>query len=116
MRSRQRTGKWVIKIRKAINFDIDTKEYEKFTSKKAPTAYLEIKGFLKKNGFEHRQGSGYVSKENLSDRKVTAIIIKMTQKLKWTKYCMKEIDATNVGKQHSLLNIINESRLSDLEI
>ena len=29
---------------------------------------------------------------------------------------MREIDATNVGKQHSLLNIINESGLSDLEI
>lgn len=47
-------------MRKAINFDIDTKKYEEFTGKKSPFAYDEIKRFLKRNGFEHRQGSGYV--------------------------------------------------------
>lgn len=49
-------------MRKALNFDLDTKKYEEFTHRPAPTAYAEIWRFLKKNDFEHRQGSGYVSK------------------------------------------------------
>ena len=85
-------------MRKAINFDIDTKKYEEYTGKKAPTAYAEVKKFLKKNGFEHRQGSGYVSKNSLDDLRITAIITNMTLTLKWLRFCVKEIDVTNKGK------------------
>ncbi len=100
-------------MRKAINFDIDTKKYEKHTGRKAPTAYAEIKQFLKKNGFEHRQGSGYVSKNSLDDLRITAIITNMTLTLEWLKYCVKEIDVTNIGKQHSLLDTINKAPVQD---
>ena len=110
-------------MRKAINFDIDTKKYEEYTEKKAPTAYAEVKKFLKKNGFEHRQGSGYVSKNSLDDLRITAIITNMTLTLKWLRFCVKEIDVTNIGKQHSLLDTINKpyigddlSNLDDIEI
>lgn len=44
-------------MRKAINFDINTKEYEKITGKKASNAYDPIKRFLLKRNFIHRQGS-----------------------------------------------------------
>ena len=110
-------------MRKAINFDIDRKKYEEHTGKKASTAYAEIKRFLKKNGFEHRQGSGYVSKNSLDDLRITAIITNMTLTLKWLRFCVKEIDVTNIGKQHSLLDTINRpyiqddlSNLDDIEI
>ena len=110
-------------MRKAINFDIDTKKYEEYTGKKAPTAQAEVKKFLKKNGFEHRQGSGYVSKNSLDDLRITAIITNMTLTLKWLRFCVKEIDVTNIGKQHSLLDTINKpyneddlSNLDDIEI
>ncbi len=110
-------------MRKAINFDIDTKKYEEYTNKKVSTAYAEIKRFLKKNGFEHRQGSGYVSKESLADWNITAIITNMSLKLEWLKYCVKEIDVTNIGKQHSLIDTINQAatkddfnKLDDIEI
>lgn len=106
-------------MKKAINFDIDTKKYEAYTGKKPPSAYHEIKKFLKKNGFEHRQGSGYISEKNLNDSDVITLITNMTLKFDWLKYCVKEIDVTNIGKQHSLLNIIKTSitdKLSDLEL
>lgn len=110
-------------MRKAINFDIDTKKYEEYTGKKVPTAYAEVKKILKKNGFEHRQGSGYVSKNSLDDLRITAIITNMTLTLKWLRFCVKEIDVTNIGKQHSLLDTINKpyieddlSNLDDIEI
>ncbi len=112
-----------LSMRKAINFDIDTKKYEEYTGKKAPTAYAEIKAFLKKNDFEHRQGSGYISKKSLDDLKITAIITNMTLTFNWLKYCIKEIDVTNIGKQHSLKDTINKvptdnksMELNDLEI
>ena len=100
-------------MRKAINFDIDTKKYEEYTGKKAPTAYAEEKKFLKKNGFGHRQGSGYVSKNSLDDLRITAIITNMTLTLKWLRFCVKEIDVTNIGKQHSLLDTINKPYIED---
>lgn len=107
-------------MRKALNFDLDTKKYEEDTGKHSPTAYAEIKRFLKKNNFEHRQGSGYISKDSLNDGKVFAIIQSMSIELKWLKNCVKQIDVTNIGKQHSLLETIskatNDNDLSDLEI
>lgn len=94
-------------MRKAINFDIDTKKYKEATSKRPLIAYGEIKRFLKKNGFEHRQGSGYVSKASLNDVKIYAIIQNMSLELKWLKKCVKQIDVTNIGRQHSLIDTIN---------
>lgn len=110
-------------MKKAINFDIDTKKYEEYTGKHSPTAYNEIKRFLKKNGFEHRQGSGYISKASLNDSDIITLITNMTLTFNWLKYCIKEIDVTNIGKQHSLVDMISKapinndlSDLSDIEI
>lgn len=103
-----------------MNFDLDTKQYEKITHKKAPVAYYEIKKFLKKNNFEHRQGSGYVSKNSLNDLQISTIIQDMAIELEWLRKCIKQIDVTNIGKQHSLTNIISnapfKSDLSDIEL
>lgn len=95
-------------MRRAINFDIDTNKYEIYTGKKYPTAYEQIRKFFYQNDFLHRQGSGYISINSLEDRKVTAIIMKMSIEFEWLKYCVKEIDVTNIGKQHSLVEILNE--------
>ena len=110
-------------MRKALNFDLDTKKYEEYTGKHSPTAYAEIKRFLQKNDFEHRQGSGYISKNSLSDGKIFAIIQNMSMELKWLRNCVEKIDVTNIGKQHSLLDTINKapmsselSELDDIEI
>ena len=107
-------------MRKALNFDLDTKKY---AGKHSPTAYAEIKRFLQKNDFEHRQGSGYISKNSLSDGKIFAIIQNMSMELKWLRNCVEQIDVTNIGKQHSLLDTINKapmsselSELDDIEI
>ena len=49
--------------KKAINFDLDTKKLREFHPKGITQAYTDIRNFLESMGFEHRQGSGYVSKE-----------------------------------------------------
>ena len=106
-------------MRKALNFDLDTKKYEEFTGKHSPIAYAEIKRFLQKNDFEHRQGSGYVSRDSLNDGKIFAIIQNMSMELKWLRNCVEQIDVTNIGKQHSLIDAVNKApdkdNLLDLE-
>lgn len=37
----------------------------------------------------------------------------MTLTLKWLRFCVKEIDVTNIGKQHSLLDTINKPYIED---
>ena len=99
---------------KSNKFWYRKKKYEQITDRKSPTAYVEIKRFLEKNSFEHRQGSGYISKESLIDHDITALIINMTLTLDWFKYCIKQIDVTNIGKQHSLLETINSVSIKDV--
>lgn len=100
-------------MRKALNFDLDTKKYEEYTGRKATTAYKEIKRFLKRNNFEHRQGSGYISMDSLTDGKIFAIIQNMSVELKWLRTCVKQIDVTNIGKQHSMVDAVNKALVID---
>ena len=99
-------GLW---MKKALNFDLNTKKYEEYTGKHAPTAYYAIKKYLKRNGFVHRQGSGYISIDSLNDSKIFAIIHNMSFELEWLGYCVKQIDVTNIGKQHSLIDVVNKT-------
>lgn len=108
-------------MRKAINFDIDTKKYEKFTGKPAPTAYAEIRRFLKKYDFEHRQGSGYVSKNDMKTSDIGILATNMALTFDWLKYCIKQIDVTNIGRQHSLVSTIGNAKnepfnVNDIEL
>ena len=59
--------------KKAINFDLDTKKLREFHQKGITQAYTDIRNFLESMGFEHRQGSGYVSKEPMRYATVDAI-------------------------------------------
>ena len=52
--------------RKAINFDLSTNELKKHF-KDTRESYIKIKTFMLENGFEHRQYSGYASKEPMDD-------------------------------------------------
>ncbi len=60
--------------RKAINFDRDTNELKKhYPGKNYRNAYTDIKKLMEESGFEHRQWSGYVSKDKISLQKVASI-------------------------------------------
>lgn len=96
-------------MKKALNFDLDTKKYQMETGKKAPFAYNQIKKYLLCRKFEHRQGSGYVSIENMTDSSIFAMIQKMSIEFVWLKTCVKQIDVTNIGKQFSLIYAIKNT-------
>ena len=90
------------KKRMMINFDLDTKKYEKITNKPSPTAYYQIRQYMEKNEYVHRQGSCYISKQATSRAEVLADVKHFSLNNKWFNHCVKELDLTTVGRTLSI--------------
>lgn len=91
--------------RKAINFDLSTNELKKYF-KNTAEAYNQIKDFMLQNGFEHRQYSGYASKEVMEDDDITLLVLNITNKFSWLYSCAQKFDVTDIGEQHDLKDIL----------
>lgn len=82
---------------RAINFDLSIVALAEHYSRSNPKgAYKDINAFFKKNGFEHRQGSGYCSNKELSDLEVICVIDEMFKAMPWLDECSKKIDVTSI--------------------
>lgn len=92
--------------RKAINFDLDTNKMKEL--KLYPKGYRTLGASLKKHGFEHRQGSGYISKERIDSIMVARIIESVTKEQVWLAECVRKIDVTDIGRQHDLTATVRE--------
>ena len=81
--------------RKSVNFDLHTESVRKAIEsgeadfKSVSTAWGRIKRYLKKNGFEHIQGSGYISKEAMDVRSVRTAFLTLGENNPWLAPCMK---------------------------
>ena len=100
--------------KKAINFDLDTKELLKHF-KNTHQAYSSIKKFMEENGFEHRQYSGYVSNEPISEFAAISITEKLNKKFKWLKDCVQKYDVTEIGETYDLKYIFDEAKKQEQE-
>lgn len=99
--------------RKAINFDLITGNLKKhFGENRYQKGYYEITKFMLKNGYSHRQYSGYVSNKELCDFDVIRTIKQMKRKMPWLKSCVRVIDMTNVGDIHDLTDLIKGKKRS----
>lgn len=99
----------VSKSRKALNFDLDNHLLKKhYPSKNYKMGWRDIQVYLKKNGFLHRQYSGYVSNDYMEMNEVIQIITEMSLSFIWLKKCVKEFDVTIVGGEYSLIDYINQ--------
>ena len=95
---------------KCINFDLDTKQLLKIFPNGTREPYALIKKFFEDRGFEHRQYSGYISKEPLSKYDIVAIMGELGQNFTWLKNCIQEFDVSNVINEVSVKNqIINSA-------
>ncbi len=67
--------------RKAVNFDLDTNALKQFypVPKHWGRVYADIKKFMLKEGFKHRQWSGYVSNGNMTSFQMNAKMMKLSQ-------------------------------------
>ncbi|MCR6580371.1 VapD family protein [Campylobacter insulaenigrae] len=100
--------------RKAINFDLSTDALKKyFDDTRKP--YGLIKDFMLENGFEHRQYSGYASKEPISNEDVFSIVLRISRQFTWLGECVKEFDITEIGEQYSLKETIQDLCAKELD-
>ncbi len=67
------------------------------------------------NGFEHRQWSGYISKQSLTPIQVTAIVKGLNKTLPWLHQCVTKFDVTDIGEQHDLMYIFQKPEKSKLQ-
>ena len=100
--------------RKQITFDLSQdalrQHYPRKETAQDPQffkrAYKDIQRFMDDNGFERRQYSVYVSRSELTTLDVAILVQQMVRQLPWLRQCVKEITATNIGAQHSLLGLL----------
>ena len=88
---------------KAINFDLDTASLRGFFGETGRSgAYAAIRSFMEKNGFEHRQGSGYRSLRPFSEAEIVDLVVKMYEELAWQPDCVQKLDVTNIGREYDI--------------
>ena len=102
------------KYLKAINFDLSVHELERYYQDYRK-AYYDVKRFFKKHGFEHRQGSGYVSKKKLIQADIIDLLDVMNAELPWMGDCVTKIDVTNIGAQHDLKDLLRDLAVASEE-
>ena len=97
---------------KAINFDLDTHKLQAhYPGANYRTAYYYLRHFFQKHGFEHRQGSGYISLTKLATADIYDLMDALTQALPWIGDCVSKIDVTNIGQQHDLIDLVRTEPL-----
>lgn len=88
---------------KSLNFDLDTNSLlDIHPSKNKTQGYSDIRAFLEKNGFTHRQGSGYISNIPMKEHELLEVIDKLKDEFPWLPECIKKFDVTNIGETFDL--------------
>ena len=88
----------------AVNFDFSMEKLkELYPNKNYTQAYDDIKRFLTSHGFEHRQGSGYMSVIKMTEAKFNETIYAMFEKHFWMLDTLRTADVTVVEKEFDLL-------------
>jgi virulence-associated protein VapD len=94
---------------KAVNFDLVIQRVEaEFGEGKRRAAYARIKRFLEKNGFEHRQYSGYRSTSTMTYTELLDVCTRLFVALPWLGDCASKFDVTNIGREFDMLGIVRE--------
>ncbi|MCM1217456.1 MAG: hypothetical protein NC548_23435, partial [Lachnospiraceae bacterium] len=78
-------------------------------------AYYDVKCFFKEQRFEHRQGSGYVSKKKLIQADIIDLLDVMNTELPWMSDCVTKIDVTNIGVRHDLKDLLRNIAVASEE-
>lgn len=92
--------------KKTIHFDLDTEKMKKFSL--YPAGYKLLKKSFQGLGFEHRQGSGYISAEKLDSDQINDITGVIIQENPWLAECVRKIDVTDISRQNDLTSVVKE--------
>ncbi|MGN0308380.1 MAG: VapD family protein [Lachnospiraceae bacterium] len=97
--------------RRAVNFDLNIEALrENYSVTNPKGAYREIRSFLEKNGFFHRQGSGYCSKDKITDAELVKVMTEMFKTFPWLENCTKKIDATDIGRIYDIKELFGREK------
>lgn len=103
------------KTRYSLNFDLDTKKLEElYPEKNWRKAYEDLRISLEEAKFIHVQGSGYHSEDEMEIYDVIQLKTELEEKFPWLKESIKNIYATEIGKQYDLQNILHETEQEQL--
>lgn len=116
--SKKKTGS-----RKQITFDLSQKALSEnyprpklsINPKFYKKAYADISRFMKKNGFEHRQFSVYTSIDKVTNTDINLLMDNLAKEMPWLTLCVNQIDVTNIGTQHSLLQTLEAATALQVE-
>lgn len=104
------------KKRYAINFDLKIEQLRQYYSSTNPKgAYGKITSFMKRNGFEHRQWSGYISKHTLSKSELIDFTMKLHKEFPWLINCEGSMDATVITSIFDIKQMILDTMTDDDE-
>ena len=102
--------------RKALNFDLSSEKLrDKFGEKGRRKAYAQLKRYLTKNGFEHRQWSGYASVKAMSYIEIYDVVGGLVDKHKWLIDCANRFDATNITAESDMIYAIRNHEKDQAE-
>lgn len=89
--------------RKQISFDIDTNVTKEILGESKYTSiYSNIQSFMRKEGWEHIEGSVYMSTEPLSNTKVSMLIDRLKKEYPYITKCVRDMHQADISKVHSL--------------
>lgn len=102
------------KCRRAINFDLSEELLKQhYSPTKYKKAWGEIAVYMDKHGFDHRQYSGYVSRNPMTELETNKFLQKMANDLPWLGSCARVFDVTEVGRTYDCLDILQNNRTID---
>ena len=105
-----------IKRRYAINFDLTIEQLKQFYSESNPKgAYGKISRYMKKNGFSHRQWSGYISDRTMSKSDLIDFTMKLHQEFPWLIECENSMDATVITSIFDIKQMILDTMDEDAD-
>ena len=107
--------------RYAINFDLTIEQLKLYYSASNPKgAYAKISRYMKKNGFSHRQWSGYISDNTMSKSELIDFTMKLHQTFPWLIQCEDSMDATVITSifdiKQMIIDVNTEDNDGDMEI
>lgn len=99
--------------RRYLMFDLDSANLKKeFGPTRYTLAYSDLREALENHGFEHRQGSGYLSKAPISKNKLIVLYDSLVEELPWLNTCSTAMHFADIGKTFNLKTLARNSSAS----
>jgi len=102
------------KSRKLLMFDLEQDKLKEYYPKPSAStnpqyhtkAYKDIEIFFRNSDWEHKQGSGYISNQEISSYDIVNLLFKMVIQMPWLGKCISNFDIGIAPKLHDYKDTI----------